>query len=436
MSRGLLSLLLALCVALVAASDVLELGANSFESGIADKDIILVEFYAPWCGHCKRLAPEYEKAATALVKEDPPISLAKVDCPANEGVCGKYSVSGYPTLKIFRNGEYSAEYDGPRSADGIISFMKKQSGPSSREYDTVDAMKKALKTEEHTIVGFFTDEKSKLMKAFTAAADSLRQNFGFAHTLAKEVMDEYGFEDQVVIFRPAPQHTKLEESQVAYAGDASKSKLEDFIKKNFMGLAGVRTPDNAEFFDARKPLAVVYFNIDYTHNPKGSNYWRNRVIKVAKDFVDGVTFSVSSIEEYAHELKELGLEGDQEVMAALFDKEGKKYSMTDKFSVDNLRNFAQQFVNGELEPYIKSEPIPEDNDGPVKVVVGRTFEEIVNDETKDVLIEFYAPWCGHCKSLAPKYEELGEKLKDDPNIVIAKSDGTANDYPSQYQIRG
>lgn len=48
MSRGFLSLLLALCVALVTASDVLELDANSFESGVADKDIILVEFYAPW----------------------------------------------------------------------------------------------------------------------------------------------------------------------------------------------------------------------------------------------------------------------------------------------------------------------------------------------------------------------------------------------------
>lgn len=42
--------------------------------------------------------------------------------------------------------------------------------------------------------------------------------------------------------------------------------------------------------------------------------------------------------------------------------------------------------------------------------MGRNFEEVVNDETKDVLIEFYAPWCGHCKSLAPKYEELGEKV--------------------------
>ena len=44
--------------------------------------------------------------------------------------------------------------------------------------------------------------------------------------------------------------------------------------------------------------------------------------------------------------------------------------------------------------------------------MGKNFDEIVNDEDKDVLIEFYAPWCGHCKSLAPKYEELGEKVRE------------------------
>lgn len=45
-----------------------------------------------------------------------------------------------------------------------------------------------------------------------------------------------------------------------------------------------------------------------------------------------------------------------------------------------------------------------------QVLVAENFDSIVNDDSKDVLIEFYAPWCGHCKSLEPKYKELGEKV--------------------------
>ena len=67
----------------------------------------------------------------------------------------------------------------------------------------------------------------------------------------------------------------------------------------------------------------------------------------------------------------------------------------------NLRAFLDQYEKGELTNFVKSAEPPENNDGPVKVVVGKTFDEIVLDETKDVLIEFYAPWCGHCKSLEP-----------------------------------
>ena len=78
--------------------------------------------------------------------------------------------------------------------------------------------------------------------------------------------------------------------------------------------------------------------------------------------------------------------------------------------MDTLEAFVKSLLAGELKPYLKSEPIPEDNDGPVKTIVAENFNELVNDETKDVLIEFYAPWCGHCKNLAPKYEELGEKV--------------------------
>lgn len=68
-------------------------------------------------------------------------------------------------------------------------------------------------------------------------------------------------------------------------------------------------------------------------------------------------------------------------------------------------------------------------------MVAKTFKEMVLDVDEDVLIEFYAPWCTHCKALAPKYDELGKKLSDE-NVVIAKMDATANDVPEPFEVKG
>ena len=94
------------------------------------------------------------------------------------------------------------------------------------------------------------------------------------------------------------------------------------------------------------------------------------------------------------------------------------------------------FISGEIKPVLKSAPEPKKNDGPVKVVVGNTFEKLVMDESKDVLVEFYAPWCGHCKSLEPIYKKLGQKYKNEKSLVIAKIDATANDVPPEYTVEG
>ncbi|KAG9750120.1 disulfide isomerase PDI1 protein, partial [Aureobasidium melanogenum] len=103
-------------------------------------------------------------------------------------------------------------------------------------------------------------------------------------------------------------------------------------------------------------------------------------------------------------------------------------------STKKITKFLDDFVAGKVEPSIKSEPIPEKNDGPVTVIVAKNYDEIVMNADKDVLVEFYAPWCGHCKSLAPKYEELGELFKPHSNkVTIAKVDATANDVPDEIQ---
>ncbi|KAK1077551.1 protein disulfide-isomerase precursor, partial [Friedmanniomyces endolithicus] len=103
--------------ALAAATDVHDLTTESFEPFVNDHGLVLAEFFAPWCGHCKALAPEYEEAATTLKDKD--IALAKIDCTAEQDLCQSYGVEGYPTLKIFRGAENVQPYSGPRKAQAI-----------------------------------------------------------------------------------------------------------------------------------------------------------------------------------------------------------------------------------------------------------------------------------------------------------------------------
>ncbi|MPC20860.1 Protein disulfide-isomerase A4 [Portunus trituberculatus] len=107
------------------------------------------------------------------------------------------------------------------------------------------------------------------------------------------------------------------------------------------------------------------------------------------------------------------------------------------FSTDVLEEFVKQYKKGKVQPYLKSQPVPKRQDGPVKVLVARNFEDEVMKTEKDVLVEFYAPWCGHCKSLEPVYKKLAKQLaKSNPDVVVAKMDATANDVHPSFKVDG
>ncbi|XP_075683010.1 protein disulfide-isomerase A4 [Rhinoderma darwinii] len=414
----------------------------NFDEVVENADLILVEFYAPWCGHCKKLAPEYEKAAQELSKHTPAIPLAKVDATAEVELAKKHDVSGYPTLKIFRKGK-PYDYNGPREKYGIIDFMIKQAGPPSNLVQTVKQVQEYLRDGSDAIViGIFSGNHEKEFQIHQDAANALREDFKFYHTFSSDVASFLKVQTgQLVVMHPDRFQSKFELKQHLFQmkDSASEEDVKEHVMKHALPLVGHRTKANEAKRYNKRPLVVVYYTVDFSFDHRtATQYWRSKVLDVAKDFPE-YTFCIADEDDYASELKDLGLgESGEEVNVVMLDSSGKKYAKDpEEFDSDSLRKFVMDFKKGKLTPVLKSQPIPKNNKGPVKLVVGKTFEEIVMAKKSDVLIELYAPWCGHCKSLEPVYSDLGKKYRSVPNLVIAKMDATANDIPiDNYKAEG
>jgi len=421
--------LIALLCAFAAAEEeaVLTLTTSNFEEIVFPAPLILVEFYAPWCGHCKHLAPEYEKAAQALKNNDPPVPLAKVDATVESDLGSRYGIQGYPTLKIFRQGK-EFEYSGPRDAAGIIAYMQKQAGPASKSLKSVADVESftANLKDDVVLVGFFDSEDEKGLASFKALADQLREDFVFGEVVSQEVSEHFKYKNQVVAYK------KYDDKLAVYEGEIATKKLEAFLRSHSVPRVGEVTNNNKKrYTESGLPLLTVYADVK---SEKRANYFLRRLEKVEQSYSGAVLFAISDLSLLP---QDLATPGAKEVIVLHDQKNDHIFRFTQTFNVENVQKFVADFVSGSLKPYIKSEPVPASNDGPVTVVVGETFKSAVLDNDKDVFIEFYAPWCGHCKSLAPIWDKLGEAVKDVDSLVVAKIDATANDYPkNKFKVQG
>ncbi|KAI0823472.1 protein disulfide isomerase [Trametes gibbosa] len=148
------------------ASNVLELVPENFDEHIGKGKPALVEFFAPWCGHCKNLAPTYEQLADAFAHAKDKVIIAKVDADgAGKPLGQKYGVTGFPTLKWFGpDGGEPEKYEGGRDLDALANFITTQSGvkssikpPPPPAYQILDIHtfdEVALNPEKDVIVAF------------------------------------------------------------------------------------------------------------------------------------------------------------------------------------------------------------------------------------------------------------------------------------------
>ncbi|CAI5993611.1 unnamed protein product [Closterium sp. NIES-64] len=392
----------------------------------------MVEFYAPWCGHCRALAPEYREAAATL--KELGVLFAKVDATKETELADKYNVDGYPTILFATDGEFQPFGAGRTSAE-MARWVKRKLGMGVTPLGPPDIPKAAalIESAAAAAVAFVPSLDSPEAAAFGEAARDT-DGVDFFVTTHADVAAAFGL--------PAGEPPSLavvkkeEERLVVFGGEYSKDAISAFLAANRLPLLLTYTEEtSAAIFSSPIGKQVLLFALDSAFKElspalfAAAKQFKGQAMFV---FVNASDPESQPVQEYfgadasttAFMGFTMGGGEDPSVPAA-----GLKYRMTDHPTADNIKAFTQSFIDGRLKPFFKSQPVPEENEGPVAVVVGDSFERIVLDDTRDVLLEVYAPWCGHCQQLEPTYKRLAERFSAVQSVVIAKMDGTANEYP-------
>ncbi|EZG49484.1 disulfide isomerase [Gregarina niphandrodes] len=397
--------------------DVTVLSGSTFDDFITKNPVALVKFMAPWCGHCKRLAPEYEQAATELKKVN--IPLAEVDATVDQELAQKYNVQGFPTMFLFRDGK-NEPYNGGRTASTIVDWVKKMTGPA---LTWVEGEETGISSETDAgirFVGAFKSKESEEAKLFEEAAKTHRMKGSFAAFVSQDENKT----NKVTVLRPAedPVSTTV----------TTKGLLNAFIGEESVPLFGVVNGENYGEYAARSKSWVWFAG-----NKDDFNKVAPEVRKVSKDYRS--SFNFVWLDTDVHKQHAEHMLGLTEIPGLAIIYEEAKFHHPDPANLNQkeISKFIEKVKSGKVKRFLKSEPIPETNDGPVKVVVGQQFSEIVLQKDTDVFLEIYAPWCGHCKKLAPAYEEFANKIKANKHVMVAKFDGTANEPDvSGFEYKG
>jgi protein disulfide-isomerase A1 len=295
------------------------------------------------------------------------------------------------------------------TADTFDSFVK--------SFDVLTVLVGSKGSEQDNFFSKFAEENTEQF-VFARVSD--------AAVIKKAELPESG----IVVLK------NFDEKKVVYKGAQENDALVQFLKGESFPLLGEVRPENyPNYVDRLLPIGLVGVTSD-DDRKKASE----AILPVAKELKGKISFAFIDATKFGEYLNSLGAKGTYPNLIIQEPHKNTKFVFEEikTLTVDAVRSFSNNVLTGKVASFIKSAEPPVDNSGPLKIVVGNTYKDIVLNPENDVFIAFTATWCGHCKNLAPIWEQLATVVKDVKGVVIAKMDAAENDLPqdSPFQIQG
>ncbi|MCO5586322.1 hypothetical protein L7F22_040261 [Adiantum nelumboides] len=312
--------------------------------------------------------------------------------------------------------------------EAIVSWIKKKVGPAVAEVKSAGDAQGIVENDNTVVVALFDKLEGNEVEEFISAARQ-EDDVLFYYTRDKEVAEllhiKQGSSTPTLVL------VKSEaEKVVVYDGKFDRAAISEFVLANKLPLVSYFSRDTATaiFESSIKKQIILFASPEEAKKllPAFEGAAKGHKGKIIFVFVDSTDDEVGKpiVDFFGVTI------GKPTIVAfTVSEDQPKKFLLEDELTEEKIKEFATGFLEEKLKQFYKSEPVPEKNDGDVKVVVGKNFDDLVLDESKDVLLEIYAPWCGHCQALEPIYEKLGKVLRGIDTLVIAKMDGTVNEHP-------
>ncbi|KMT02490.1 hypothetical protein BVRB_9g204360 [Beta vulgaris subsp. vulgaris] len=380
---SIISLLLTICLfythtnALYSASSpVLQLTPSNFKSKVLNSNgVVLVEFFAPWCGHCQSLTPIWEKAASVLKGV---ATVAALDADAHKSLAQEYGIKGFPTIKVFVNGKGPVDYMGARDVKPIAEFAlqqvkallkdrlngksggssEKKSEPSSSvELNSRNFDELVLKSKDLWVVEFFAPwcgHCKKLAPEWKKAANNLKGKVKLGHVNCdeeKSLMSKFkvqGF-PTILVFGAD------KDSPFPYEGARSASGIESFALEQLETntpppeVIELTSPDVMEEKCGSAAICFVSFLPDILDTKaEGRNKYLEMLLSVAEKFKRSpYSFVWAAAGKQPDLEKNVGVGGyGYPAMVAINVKKGAYAPLKTAFELDHLVDFVKKAGRG------------------------------------------------------------------------------------------